>query len=246
MAAQITVVLGGTAGTTITGGKVSDPNGNLWDLPATVTLLSSGSATVSATADSQNPQATFPGSAVNLTIEAGAITGWDTAATFDQLTPPEFRSCFPEFSSEIAYPDGLIQYWLTWSYLLVNTDRFGKLADNAVQLYAAHNIALERRAYLESQKPSPSGAGAPGMATGAASARSVDKVSVTYDTGAVAEKDGGDYNQTIYGRRFYRLVQLAGMGPVYVGAGWTPPWVFSNGMAWPGPPNWPGGPGWGN
>lgn len=162
-----------------------------------------------------------------------------------QITPAQLKANFPEFSDPTAYSDAFVQYWLTWAYTLLNPDRFLSVLDLGAQLYAAHNLTQERRAYLESQKPTAGTANGPGMAIGPASAKSVDKVSVSYDIASVSEKDAGEYNQTIYGRRLWRLLMIAGMGPIQVGVGCTPPWVFANGMAWPGPPAWPGAPGWG-
>ncbi|PWT77513.1 MAG: hypothetical protein C5B60_02445 [Chloroflexi bacterium] len=66
----------GRVGTVITGGVVADTLNNLWDLPATVTIPSTGEITVTATA--RNPGA--------VRAEAGTITriqtlmpGWDSA-----------------------------------------------------------------------------------------------------------------------------------------------------------------------
>lgn len=158
-----------------------------------------------------------------------------------QITPAQMRVGFPEFADTTAYPDAFITYWLTWAYLLLNPDRWGNILDLAAQLYAAHNLVEERRAMLESLKGGP-----PGMAIGPASSKTVKDVSISYDIAAVTEADAGDWNQTIYGRRLWRMIQMAGMGPIYVGIGWTPCYVFNGGMAWPGPPCWPGAPGWGN
>lgn len=238
MTTQITVVLTGIATTLISNGKVTDAAGNLWDLPASVTIPSVGTVTVVASVDAANPGAIFPGTNIALAIET-PVTGWSTAKTAPQITPPVLRSNFPEFASATPYPDAFIQYWLTWAYTLLNASRWGASLDQAAQLYAAHNLTMERRAVLEAAKGAP-----PGNSVGPASAKAVDKVSVSYDIAAVSEKDGGDWNQTIYGRRLYRLLQMFGMGPIQVGVGFTPPWV--GGFAWPGPPCWPGAPGWGN
>ena len=157
-----------------------------------------------------------------------------------QITPAQMRTGFPEFADQTAYPDAFIQYWLTWAYLLLNPCRWGNILDLAAQLYAAHNLVEERRAYLESLK-----GGVPGMAVGPVNSKNVKDVSVSYDISAVSEAEAGDWNQTIYGRRLWRMIEMAGMGPIQVGVGATPPWVFAQGMAWPGPPAWPGAPGWG-
>jgi Protein of unknown function (DUF4054) len=152
-------------------------------------------------------------------------------------TPATLRQGFPEFKNVQQYPDELIQYWLNWAYLLLNKGRWGKMYDNAATLFAAHNIVEEARAMREAGKGI-----IPGYATGAVSSKSVDKVAVSYDTALVSEKDAGDWNQTIYGRRLYRLIRMFGAGPVQVGVGYVPPWVLGldGSGAWPGPPPWPG------
>lgn len=150
-----------------------------------------------------------------------------------QVTPAVMRTAFAEFANDTRYPDDFIQYWLTWAYVLLNARRFGRALDLAAMLFAAHNLVEERRAMDEAAKGAT-----PGVATGAISQKGVDKVSVSYDTALVGEKDAGDWNQTIYGRRLYKLLMMAGMGPIQAGVGCTPPWVA--GGAWPGPPPWPG------
>lgn len=239
--AQISVEIAATNGTVIANGRVSDSAGNIWDLPASVAVPMAGKVTVTATADAANPQATFPGTSKSLFIET-PVSGWTSAKTPDRITPPEFRGSFPEFTDTSAYPDGFIEYWLTWGYVLVNPARWLTTTELAVQLYAAHNLVEERRAVIEASK-----GGVPGNATGPASSKAVDRVSVSFDIAAVSEKDGGDWNQTIYGRRLYRMIQMFGMGPIQAGIGYTPIWVWGGTPgAWPGPPAWPGAPGWGN
>lgn len=60
----VVVTLGGNIGTVITSGVVQDQNGNLWNLPATVTIPSSGSIVVTATAQ-QVGAITAPTNTVN-------------------------------------------------------------------------------------------------------------------------------------------------------------------------------------
>lgn len=157
------------------------------------------------------------------------------------VTPTQMRGGFPEFADTTAYPDGFVQYWLDWAYVLLNPNRWGNALPLAAQLYAAHNLVEERRAILEAAK-----GGVAGMGSGPATSKAVDRVSVSFDIAVVSEKDGGDWNTTIYGRRLFRMIQTFGMGPIQAGIGYTPPWVFGFSGAWPGPPAWPGAPGWGN
>lgn len=143
-----------------------------------------------------------------------------------------FRANFPEFGSSTTYPNAQVQFWLNTAYNFVNADRWGSSTDLGAQLYAAHNMALEARAQAEA-----AAGGIPGQTTGPVSSKSVDKVSVGYDTGAATEKDAGHWNNTIYGTRFFRFAKLFGAGPIQVSAVQYDP---LNGPGWPGPNTLPG------
>ena len=69
------------------------------------------------------------------------------------------------------------------------------------------------------------------------SAKSVDKVSVSYDTQASVSPDAGHWNLTIYGQRMWTLIQMFGAGPVQFGASTVGPWIvwFAGIPVW-----WPG------
>jgi hypothetical protein len=48
--------------------------------------------------------------------------------------------------------------------------------------------------------------------TGPVASKSIDKVSVSYDTAAAAMKDAGDFNLTTYGVRYLRIAKMMGAG----------------------------------
>lgn len=73
---QAALLLGGTVGTVITNGAVSDAAGNLWKLPASVTIPISGSISVTATCATAGAVAAWPGT---LTQIATPTSGWATA-----------------------------------------------------------------------------------------------------------------------------------------------------------------------
>jgi len=153
-----------------------------------------------------------------------------------------FRTNFPEFANT-AYPtDGLITFWLTVAYQLINPDRWGAMIDLGAQLFAAHNISLELSAQDEAAVGQGAPGSAPGVVTGPISSSSVDKVSITYATAESLEDGAGHWNTTVYGTRFWRLLRMMGMGPVYVGGGWGCGGAFLSFGAWPGP-FWYGGSG---
>lgn len=78
------VTLVGQANTTITNGVVTDENGNRWDLPASVTIPSSGSISVTATCevlgDITAPEGTITGIAT-------PTLGWQTVTNTADATP---------------------------------------------------------------------------------------------------------------------------------------------------------------
>ncbi|WP_175785458.1 DUF4054 domain-containing protein [Burkholderia ambifaria] len=120
----------------------------------------------------------------------------------------QFRQSFPEFDAT-TYPDSLVQFWLTVAVSLVNADRWGELTDLGVALVTAHHLALA----LKDQKTAAVG-GVPGQVTGPQSSKAIDKVSASYNTEAVAIKDGGFWNATMYGVRYLSLALMMGSGGI--------------------------------
>ncbi|VWC81286.1 putative bacteriophage protein [Burkholderia contaminans] len=121
----------------------------------------------------------------------------------------QFRQTFPEFNDTTTYPDSLVQFWMTVAVSLVNAERWGELTDLGVALVTAHHLALA----LKDQKTAAVG-GVPGQVTGPQSSKAVDKVSASYDTAAVAIKDGSFWNATMYGVRYLSLAQMMGSGGI--------------------------------
>ena len=143
------------------------------------------------------------------------------------VTVDSFREHFPAFVDEDRYSDDMIQYWLSLAEKLVNNGvRWGSLRDNGIELFIAHNVSLERRAMDQAEQGQ-----VPGGSPGIVNSKSVDKVSVGYDTQGGAELDAGHWNLTIWGTRYIRLVRIIGAGPVQVGADTA----VSVSSAWPGP-----------
>ncbi|MBY4674292.1 DUF4054 domain-containing protein [Burkholderia multivorans] len=119
----------------------------------------------------------------------------------------QFRQSFPEFNDTTTYPDALVQFWMTVAVSLVNADRWGDLTDLGIALVTAHHLALA----VKDQKMAAVG-GVPGQVSGPQSSKAVDKVSASYDTSAVAIKDGGFWNATMYGVRYLSLAMMMGAG----------------------------------
>jgi len=120
----------------------------------------------------------------------------------------EFRSHFPEFSSETTYPPAVVTFWSGIAEKLVIEKRWGELYDHGVELATAHYLALA----AADQKQAAVG-GIPGNATqGAITSESVGGVSVSFDTANAMDQGAGHWNMTTYGRQFIRLARMIGMG----------------------------------
>jgi hypothetical protein len=123
-----------------------------------------------------------------------------------------FLSFFPEFSDTTLYPKTMVDAWIPPSVMQMNQYRFGDQYNLAVCLYIAHNVVLSAREYQASH----SGKSIVGDTRGPTSSKSIDKVSVSYDSGASSIDGAGAYNATSYGQRLYKLIQSFASGPFYV------------------------------
>jgi hypothetical protein len=144
----------------------------------------------------------------------------------------QFRIDYPEFADITVYPDSAVTFSLTFAYSMLNAAVWGSQLDIAAELYAAHNLAIEKRAQLEAANGE-----VPGTTTGPINSKSVDKVSVGFDVGSAVNEGAGHWNLTIYGTRLYRLIRMFGVGPIFIGIGAVP---VGSGLAWPGPLTTPG------
>lgn len=151
------------------------------------------------------------------------------------ITVAQFRTDFPEFADVTVYPDATFTLWYGVATKLLNADRWGTLLDIGSELYVAHQLVLEARAFAEA-----SAGAVPGSSVGPINSKSVDKVSIGYDTSSGTESDVGHWNLTIYGTRFIRLAKMMGMGPVQIGVGDGTLDPLASINAWMGPLTTPG------
>lgn len=130
-------------------------------------------------------------------------------------TEAQFRLDFPEFADTTVYTSSSVNFWITVATRLLNPNRWFDNLDLGIELFTAHNLALERLAMKGG-----AGGGIPGLVGGIASSKTIDKLSVTYDTKiGLGPESAGQFNLTIFGLRFWWLLNMAGMGPTQVGAG---------------------------
>lgn len=123
------------------------------------------------------------------------------------ITSAQLRSDFPEFANPVTYPDSLVNTWLTVAASLVNATRWAELTNIGMELVTAHHLALSAR-----DQAAAAVGGVPGEMTGPTSAKSVDKVSKSYDTGAASLSDAGFWALSSYGIRFLSLARMMGAG----------------------------------
>jgi hypothetical protein len=142
------------------------------------------------------------------------------------VTPDQLRTTFTEFASVDVYPDPTVAVWLGVAEKMVNSDRWGDLWEHGVMLYTAHHLVLVQRA-AASQASGVAGGGRIGVQT----SKSVDGVSVSYDTSSVTIDGAGHFNSTMYGIQFKQMANLMGAGPMHIGADMNRQFA---GAAWPG------------
>jgi len=123
----------------------------------------------------------------------------------------QFRSDFPEFRDTTVYPDSEVTLWMTVATSLVNARRWMELTDIGIELVTAHHLVLGKR----DQDASDAG-GTPGEVKGPTTSKSVDKVSVGYDSGAATLTDAGFWNLSVYGIRYLTLARSMGAGGLQV------------------------------
>lgn len=122
-----------------------------------------------------------------------------------------FVAVFPEFSDAGKYPQTQVDFWLAEATNQLSASRFKTSFDLAQMLFTAHYLALGRRDQIAAN-----GGGVGGASLGMTSSKTVDKVSVSYDTASTALEGAGEWNATAYGQRLYRMILAVSTGPFYV------------------------------
>jgi hypothetical protein len=171
---------------------------------------------------------------------AGQLTGATGGVGTYQLSSSALIAAEPMVAVQTGIGVGSNPFWGASS--VVATSPPTTVADFALEMWTAHQIVLEKQA-LDAARVG----GDPGTKIGIINSKSVNGVSVGFDTSAVAGTDGvkgaGYYNQTMYGMRFWRLAKARSGGPIQIGIG-RPPFAFmafgnwgflGSSNAWAGP-----------
>lgn len=130
------------------------------------------------------------------------------------ITASQFRNDFPEFNDLDLYPTSQINFWAGVAQQFFNPWRWGSSVNIGMELFIAHNVALEAQAQLQADAGS-----IPGIARGVVSSESAGSVSAGYDVAASSVPDAGHWNLTTFGTRLMWMVNMFGAGPIQVGAG---------------------------
>lgn len=127
------------------------------------------------------------------------------------VTVQSFMQAYPEFfDGQQPQPNpAIVKRWIDVAYKMLPAERWDDMLDDGVMLYVAHNLALQT-----AQIKAGAAGGVAGQLSGPVASKAVDKVSVSYDTGAAQLENGGDFNLTVYGVQFLRLARMFGSGGI--------------------------------
>jgi len=134
-------------------------------------------------------------------------------------TDQTFLMAFPEFNDASKYPFPQRNFWFQIALNNLNRERWGDYYEVGLYLFTAHHLSIlggdnKGKAGRPGQIPFPTGS------------KSVGSVSVGYDTSilsTLAAQGAGFWGLSMYGMRFWQLVQMVGMGGVQIGYGPLPP-----------------------
>jgi hypothetical protein len=141
------------------------------------------------------------------------------------LTVGQFRINFPAFKDTVRFTDEEVQYWIDQAYsppnstAAINQYRWGQFYQLGLQLWVAHNLAVQDMMYQRAGMPGMGGGSTgfismPLTGSGVASSKSVDGVSLSYDNQIGMEKDAGWWGSTPWGNQFLYYLRMAGSAPI--------------------------------
>jgi len=122
------------------------------------------------------------------------------------ITPAQLRVRYPEFASEVTYPDARIQTWIDKGVGELSESAWGDQYNEALYPFTGHYLSWS------SMVAAQAGTGGP---VGPVSSRSVGDVSVGFATvGGVVKQTQQEafFTLTPYGQEYWRMVLLYGVG----------------------------------
>ena len=121
------------------------------------------------------------------------------------ITAVQFRLDFPEFADVVKYTPAMVEFWLRLAAVRLSEKRWVDMLDFGTELFVAHNLVVATRNLKTA-----------GAQMAPISSKTVDKVSVSYDTSAITDANAGYWSSTGYGQQFWQLLQMAGAGGVQI------------------------------
>lgn len=131
------------------------------------------------------------------------------------LTVQAFREAFPQFTEEL-FPDGRVAFWLSLAGKQCSPKRWDDLHTEGCCLLTAHHLTLEKAATRVAN-----GTGGMDAAAGpvVAHSKSVGGVSLSESragAAATGNPEAGHWNDTIYGKQYWQLMQIIGAGGLHI------------------------------
>lgn len=124
-----------------------------------------------------------------------------------------FRENFAEFTSLTKYPDEMIEFWSGLGDKLLDQTKWDALGirDQGLSLFTAHYITLAAMNVADVAVGAD-----PGRSASLIGGEGVGGVNVSYDNAASLENGAGQWNSTSYGRQYFSLASLVGMGGAFI------------------------------
>jgi hypothetical protein len=163
------------------------------------------------------------GRVLALSGDVKCVLGTTTAEADETFSVEEFRSNYPAFADATRFTDAEVQYWIDQacsppnSTPAINKYRWGQFYQLGLQLWVAHNLAVQD---MMAQRAGLPGMGGPSYVTspmtgsGVPASKSVDGVSISYDNQIGLEHDAGWWGSTPWGNQFLYYLRMAGSAPI--------------------------------
>jgi hypothetical protein len=124
----------------------------------------------------------------------------------------DLRAAFPAFADEAIFPDTMVEFWLTFAGQQCPAARWKELRTHGVMLLASHHLTLAAAAGKATDGTGGMDAAAGAVVSESKAVGSMSKSISRAGPGATADARAGHYNDTIYGKQYWSLVQTIGAG----------------------------------
>ena len=131
------------------------------------------------------------------------------------LSVEGFRTAIPVLTKDLV-PDGQVEFYLRFAAKSLNKARWDDLYEEGAYFFAAHYLTLDLEAAKAKDGTGGISAGAGAVVSVSKSVGGVSKSESRAGAAGASYAEAGDYNSTIYGQRYWRLVQIVGAGGMVV------------------------------